>query len=51
MAPGASTWDHASDKDLLLTIIDAGGPGAAKWAQICDKMTSKGYTFTKEACR
>lgn len=50
MAPG-SIWDHAADKDLLLTIIDAGGPGAAKWEIVSSTMQGKGYTFTKEACR
>ncbi|KAG0647813.1 hypothetical protein D0Z07_6040 [Hyphodiscus hymeniophilus] len=52
MAPATgSTWDGASDRDLLLTIIDEGGPGSSKWQVIADKMQAKGYTFTKEACR
>jgi hypothetical protein len=48
MAPAGSVWEHKSDKDLLLTIIDQ---GSLQWPTISDKMQAKGYTFTKEACR
>jgi hypothetical protein len=48
MAPQGSVWDHSADKDLLLTIIEE---GSFKWDIISAKMSSKGYTFTKEAVR
>lgn len=52
MAPKqGSTWDHKSDKDLLLTIIEMGKLQTIMWPEIANKMQAKGYTFTKEACR
>jgi hypothetical protein len=51
MAPRISTWDHKSDKDLLLTIIEMGQLKSIMWPEIANKMVAKGYTFTKEACR
>lgn len=47
----ASQWDHKSDKDLLLTIIDAGALKGIDWKAIADAMKQKGYSFTHEACR
>jgi hypothetical protein len=46
-----SQWDHKSDKDLLLAIIDSGALKGIDWKVISEKMTAKGYTFTHEACR
>jgi hypothetical protein len=53
MAPrtGGSQWDHKSDKDMLLAIIDSGALKGIDWKTIADRMTVKGYTFTHEACR
>lgn len=49
--PGSSLWDHKSDKDLLLAIIDNGALKGIDWKVISDKMVAKGYTFSHEACR
>jgi hypothetical protein len=49
--PGSSLWDHKSDKDLLLAIIDNGALKGIDWKDISEKMTVKGYTFSHEACR
>jgi hypothetical protein len=49
MAPVPSVWNHQSDKDLLLAIIEE--KGQLKWPNISEQMQAKGYTFTKEACR
>jgi hypothetical protein len=46
-----SQWDHKSDKDLLLTIIDTGALKGIDWKSIAERMATKGYTFTHEACR
>lgn len=51
MAPRISTWDHKSDKDLLLTIIELGQSKSILWPAIANHMAANGYTFTKEACR
>lgn len=53
MAPkaGGSQWDHKSDKDLLLSIIDNGALKGIDWKSIAEKMVAKGYTFSHEACR
>jgi hypothetical protein len=48
MAPGG-VWDHKSDKDLLLAIIEE--KAVLKWPTIAVRMQSKGYTFTQEGCR
>jgi len=54
MAPEAksnkSIWNHEADKDLLLTLIEAGKLKNIDWEDIAAKMSGK-YTFTKEACR
>lgn len=47
----SSQWDHKSDKDLLLTIIDTGALKGIDWKAIAERMVAKGYTFTHEACR
>jgi hypothetical protein len=44
-------WDHRSDKDFLLAIIDEGSLKSIVWPIIAQKMQAKGYTFTHEACR
>jgi hypothetical protein len=46
-----SQWDHKSDKDLLLTIIDTGALKGIDWKAVAERMATKGYTFTHEACR
>ncbi|RDL34004.1 uncharacterized protein BP5553_08372 [Venustampulla echinocandica] len=46
-----SAWDHKSDKDLLLAIIENGVLKGIEWPKIAQKMTAKGYTFTHEGCR
>jgi hypothetical protein len=47
----SSQWDHKSDRDLLLAIIEKGQLKSIMWPSIAQKMQSKGYTFTHEACR
>jgi hypothetical protein len=48
-----SQWNHESDKDLLLTIIEEGQLKSIDWLLIAGKLQAKGkgYTFTNEACR
>jgi len=46
-----SQWDHRSDKDLLLTIIEMGSLSHIDWETVSATMKAKEYTFTKEACR
>ncbi|KAL9122600.1 MAG: hypothetical protein Q9187_000853 [Circinaria calcarea] len=43
-----SKWDLATDRKLLLTIIEVTSPSALPWAEITAKM---GEGFTKEAVR
>lgn len=52
MPPRSGTvWDHKSDKDLLLSIIETGALKGIDWKAISDGMVTKGYTFSAEACR
>jgi len=46
-----SAWDHRSDKDLLLTIIENGNLVHIDWQSVSATMKSKNYTFSHEACR
>ncbi|TAQ83606.1 hypothetical protein B7494_g8070 [Chlorociboria aeruginascens] len=46
-----SSWNHESDRDFLLTIIEGGQLKGIKWDVIAATLQAKGYTFSKEACR
>ncbi|EHK98899.1 hypothetical protein GLAREA_05576 [Glarea lozoyensis ATCC 20868] len=46
-----TTWNHESDKDLLLTIIARGSLTSIVWKDIAAEMTALGYGFSHEACR
>ncbi|KAF7956904.1 hypothetical protein EAE96_004228 [Botrytis aclada] len=46
-----SQWDHRADKDLLLAIIEGNNLKSIEWPTISERLQTKGYSFTKEACR
>lgn len=46
-----SQWDHRADKDLLLAIIEGENLKSVEWPAVSNRLSRKGYSFTKEACR
>ncbi|KAI9744232.1 MAG: hypothetical protein M1818_002384 [Claussenomyces sp. TS43310] len=46
-----SVWDAATDRELLLSIVDTQTLSKIEWGKVSTMLKAKGFTFSHEACR